>query len=145
MEKVLYFALGALAVFVLIGLGLFLLFLLESFKEKRRQSSSSVSGEDPGKGGGKSDQDHPSSSEESETDDADDADKARLRFRIFSLAESLNPFYSQTSKPSDLLGHPAFLEAVELLRSAKFSTEELVSYGGGNNPIICCMAFEAQR
>ena len=64
---------------------------------------------------------------------------------LYALAARLEPFYSASAHPADLLAHETFREGVALLRDARYVAGDLAAYFVGDNAIIACMAAEALR
>jgi len=65
------------------------------------------------------------------------------RKAIYRIAEKLSEFFQQSAHPSDLLNHELFEKGIEQLNHGRYTTDDLIAYYRGDNPLIACMALEA--
>jgi ATP-dependent Clp protease ATP-binding subunit ClpC len=73
----------------------------------------------------------------------DEAKNEERKPSVVELAQKLESFAEQASRPTDLLSQPDFLEGVRILSDQSVSFSTLLSYYLGANAIVACMALEA--
>ena len=62
---------------------------------------------------------------------------------LYRVADQVEEFFKKSAHPSDLIDNEDFQRGVAILSSQDYTEDDLLSYYGGDNTIISCMALAA--
>jgi ATP-dependent Clp protease ATP-binding subunit ClpC len=62
---------------------------------------------------------------------------------IFTVAQSMEEFFNQSTHPKDLLTHENFARGLQFLQGTDYTPDDLLSFAGGSNTVVACIALEA--